>query len=72
MGVKQLTDHNINLDESEAEVERLEKILVQKLAEFKKILPQDNENWQSVSEAIAEDEAIVEMVRVREFKVSNQ
>lgn len=72
MGVKQLADHHINLKESEAEIENMEKLLVQKMSRFKEFLPQENENWQSVSKIITKDEAIIEMVRVREFKVDNE
>lgn len=68
MGVKQLVDHHINLKESEEEVEGLEKLLMRKMSEFKDVLPQENENWQSVSKVVAKDEAIVEIVRIKEFK----
>lgn len=68
MGVKQLVDHQINLKESEEEIEKMEKLLMRKMSEFKNILPQNNENWQSVSNIISQDEAIVEIIRIREFK----
>ncbi|MFK7952655.1 MAG: tetratricopeptide repeat protein [Ekhidna sp.] len=71
MGVKQLQDHHINLQESEEEIERLEKDLVRKASEFKDILSQENENWQSVCEVISSDEAVVEIVRIKEFKTVN-
>lgn len=72
MGVKQLVDHHINLKESEEEIENLEKRLMRRMSGFKNTLPQENENWESVSNIVAQDEAIVEIVRIREFKTVNE
>lgn len=68
MGVKDREAHGISLLEMENEVETLEKQLVRAIDDFKKVVPQENENWQAVQSKVKDEEAIVEIIKIREFK----
>ena len=68
LSVRELEENQIDLSKVEQDVQNLEKQLVLKLADFKSMLVTDNENWQGVQATVKPDEAIVEIVRIREFK----
>ncbi|NQZ74817.1 MAG: CHAT domain-containing protein [Ekhidna sp.] len=68
MGVEELSQQNINLGYEEARIDRLEKELEEKLVNFEESLHKVDEDWQSVQSAVNPNEAIVKIVRIREFK----
>jgi CHAT domain-containing protein/tetratricopeptide (TPR) repeat protein len=69
MGTQELERNNINIADYERVVANLEKQLVLGLSEFGALLPADNENWQSVQRKVKPDEAIVEIIRIKELKI---
>ena len=68
MGVQELEQQNINLKFEESKVERQEKELMQKLENFEGVLQRVEQNWKSIQDYVKPNEAIIEVVRVREFK----
>lgn len=68
MGAKDRQDHGIRLSTVENRVESLEKELVLKVEGFEKSITNQDQNWKTVQSKVKDGEAIVEMVRVREFK----
>lgn len=68
MGKQELERSNINLKQEESRIGQLEKALEIKLEGFQKILPKTTDDWKSVQSQLSEGEAIVELVRIREFK----
>lgn len=72
MGVQELEQLNINLRYEESQLESQEKELMQKLESFAGAIQKVDQNWQSVQSVVKPGEAIVEIVRVREFKSLTQ
>lgn len=68
MGVQELDQQNVNLKFEEAKVERQEKELMQKLENFEGVLQRVEQNWKTIQDYVKADEAIIEVVRIREFK----
>lgn len=68
MGVQELEQLNVNLGYEEAKVERQEKDLMQKLDNFEGSLQKVDQNWQTIQKHVKKGEAIIEIIRVREFK----
>ncbi|MCP4459451.1 MAG: CHAT domain-containing protein [Cytophagales bacterium] len=68
MGTQELEANHIDLSRTEQRVQNIEKQLVFKLEDFKGMLVGDNENWQGVQDQINPNEAVVEIIRIREFK----
>ncbi len=68
MGVKELEANQIDLPRSKQKVQNLEKQLALMLDGFEDLITPNNENWQSVQATIDPGEAVVEIIRIREFK----
>lgn len=67
MGVQELEQQNVNLEYEESRVDRLEKELEQKLANFEESLHKVDKDWRNVQDYVRPGEAIVKLVRIREF-----
>lgn len=72
MGVQELEQQNVNLEFEESRVDRLEKELEQKLANFEESLHKVDKDWRNVQDNVQSGEAIVKLVRIREFKSLTQ
>ncbi|WP_462254166.1 CHAT domain-containing protein [Ekhidna sp.] len=72
MGVQELAQQNINLEFEESRVDRLEKDLESKLANFEETLHKVDKDWKSVQAFVKPGEAIIKLVRIREFKSLTQ
>lgn len=59
----QLSERNINLQELEAEINQLEKVLSEKSASFAREIDQDRPNWKAVRATLQKGEAAIEVVR---------
>lgn len=68
MGVQELEQLNVNLGYEEAKVERQEKELMQKLDNFEGSLQKVDHTWKTIQKQVKEGEAIVEIIRIKEFK----
>ncbi|WP_370088038.1 tetratricopeptide repeat protein [Ekhidna sp.] len=68
MGVQELEQLNVNLGYEEAKVERQEKELMQRLENFEGSLQKVDQNWKTVQDYVKNGEAIVEIIRIKEFK----
>ncbi|SNS41205.1 CHAT domain-containing protein [Ekhidna lutea] len=68
MGVQELEQLNVNLQYEESQVERQEKELMILLENFAGLLQKVDEDWQTVQNFVKPDHAIVEIVKVKEFK----
>ncbi|MEP5611882.1 MAG: CHAT domain-containing tetratricopeptide repeat protein [Cyclobacteriaceae bacterium] len=68
IGEQRLQENNISLVEEESSVAAKERGLVGRMEEFQTILPKTAENWSDVQKQVKQGEAIVELVKVREFK----
>ena len=68
MGHHELEDLNINLSYEEARVEQVEKDLEKRLDIFSGSIQNTKYDWRSVSKTIKADEALVEMIQIREYK----
>ncbi|WP_421763596.1 CHAT domain-containing protein [Ekhidna sp.] len=68
MGVQELDQQNINLGYEEAQVERQENELLRKLDSFEGALHKVDHDWKSVQEYVGKGEAVVEIVRIKEYK----
>lgn len=68
MGVQELEQQNVNLGYEESQVERQEKELIKRLDNFEGALQNVDQNWKTVQEYVGPDEAIVEIVRIREYE----
>ena len=68
MGKQELDQLGVDLSKVSNRVEQLEKNLILELEGFDQFLPQDEITWQSVQSKINPGEAVVEIIRIREFK----
>lgn len=68
IGEQRLQENNISLVEEESSVQTKERSLKAKMADFQTILPKTDESWNDVQKQIRSGEAIVEIVKIREFK----
>lgn len=68
IGNARLQENNIDLREIEEEIRRRENSLISRMKEFEEILQHSNKKWQDVQTAIKDDQTIVEVVKIREFK----
>lgn len=68
MGIHELEELNINLRYEEERIERLEDNLISRIDNFEGSLQRFRENWKSVHEKVRPDEAIVELIKIREFE----
>jgi len=67
MGTDQLLELHINLSSVESAIASQENNLRKKLVAFEEALPHEKLGWQYVFDLIEPDEAIVEMVKIKEF-----
>ncbi|WP_436514309.1 tetratricopeptide repeat protein [Ekhidna sp. To15] len=67
MGAQELRQQNVNLEFEESRVNRLEKELEQKLANFEESLHKVDKDWRNVQDYVKPGEAIVKLVRIKEF-----
>ncbi len=72
MGVQELAQQNINLEFEESRIDHLEKELENKLINFEESLHKVDKDWRSVQAFVKPGEAIVKLVRIREFKSLTQ
>lgn len=72
MGVQELAQQNVNLEYEEARVDRLEKELESKILNFVETLHKVDKNWKSVQDFVKPGEAVVKIIRVKEFKSLTQ
>ncbi len=68
MGHHELEDLNINLSFEEARVEQLESDLERRLTLFSGSIQNTKYDWKSIRNAIESDEALVEIVQIKEYK----
>ena len=68
MGVQELAQQNVNLEYEESRVDKLEMELESKLANFEESLHKVDKDWKSVQDFVKPGEAIVKLVRIKEFK----
>ena len=68
IGVQRLEENNIDLIDVETQLNQREQSLVSRMPEFDILLPQLTDNWASVTGKVDQDETIVEIVKIREFK----
>lgn len=68
IGEQRLQENNIRLEDVENDVLAKEQGLVSQMEEFQSILPKTAETWKDVQSKVNGDEAIVEIVKIREFK----
>ncbi|MBR07814.1 MAG: hypothetical protein CMP48_09005 [Rickettsiales bacterium] len=67
LGEDKLRTYGIDLKKAEEAVERMEKSLMFKSAEFANLFIPEEVNWRTIRRALKEDQALVEIVRFREF-----
>ena len=72
MGVQELAQQNVNLEFEEARVDRLEKELETKLTSFEESLHKVDKDWRNVQDFVRPGEAIIKLVRIREFSSLTQ
>ncbi len=68
IGEQRLEENNISLEDVESDVLAKEQALISKMEAFNSILPKTNENWSEVQKKVNPGEAVVEIVKIREFK----
>lgn len=68
MGVQELAQQNVNLVYEESRIDRLEKELEQKLPNFEESLHKVDKDWSSVQAYVKPGEAIIKLIRIREFE----
>ncbi|WP_420317465.1 CHAT domain-containing protein [Ekhidna sp.] len=68
MGLQELEQQNVNLSFEESKVENQEKELMQLMENFAGALQKVDQNWQTIQNYVGPGEAIIEIIRVREFK----
>ena len=68
IGVQRLYENNIDLEEIENRIRGKERIIAANMSDFATILPNISTNWNSIQQKINDDEAVVEIVKIREFK----
>ena len=67
MGVDELADLHINLEQVESDIESQELFLSQNIEAFEEALPHKNLNSEAIQKAVIDGEAVVEIIQVREF-----
>ena len=67
LGEDKLRTYGIDLAKAEEAVERMEKSLMFKSSEFANLFVSDEVNWRAIRRTLKEDQAVVEIVRFREF-----
>lgn len=68
MGEDQLSELHVNLNLVETEITSQEANLIKKVPAFDEALPHENLSWENVFKYIKPEEAIVEIVKINEFK----
>jgi hypothetical protein len=68
IGEQQLDENNISLNSVESDLVNKERILVSQMSEFESILPRIDISWQNIQNKVKLNEAIVEIVQIREFQ----
>ncbi len=68
MGVDQLAELHINLDQVELEIKTQEANLSKQIGAFEEALPYDELDWRVTQKAVRTNESIVEIIRIKEFK----
>ncbi|MEP1033915.1 CHAT domain-containing tetratricopeptide repeat protein [Ekhidna sp.] len=72
MGAQELAQQNVNLEYEESKVIRLEKELEEKLANFSESLHKVDKDWRNVQDYVKPGEAVIKLIRIREFKSLTQ
>lgn len=68
IGQSRLLENNISLSDIEAEIRSKESSITSRMSEFDQILQNSNKKWHEIQGVISEDQAIVEIIKIREFK----
>ena len=69
MGEDRLSELHVNLRVVEAEILKQEDNLKKKIEVFEEALPHENLEWRRLYEKVKAEEAIVEIIRINEFKL---
>lgn len=69
IGIRELEQQHINLDLVEADMQRQEELLGSRIEEFEEALPHDKIDWRLTLKAVRPNEAIVEMIRIKDYEV---
>ncbi len=68
IGEQQLIENNIRLSSMEDRIADQERSITARMQEFGDIIPDLSDNWQAIQQGIPANEALVEIIKVREFK----
>lgn len=72
MGIHELEELNVDLTYEESRIERQENNLIKRIDNFEGSLQRVREDWKAVQSQVDANEAIVEVIRIREFESIGQ
>lgn len=72
MGAQELAQQNVNLEFEESRLNRLEKELENKIQNFEESLHKVDKDWRNVQGYVKPGEAVVKLIRIKEFKSLTQ
>lgn len=68
IGHARLLENNIDLKDIEREIQGKENAIISRMKEFEEILQHSNKKWQDVQGVIENEQTIVEIIKISEFK----